>query len=190
MKLSTTIRQKFASQLLRASIRRLREQEGQSLVETALSIVVMLGLIFGVILACCGVYSLHYLANAAHEATRYAIVRGGDWTTTCDGTGAAGSGYSSSMCQASPQDVANYVANRNFPGINITPGDVCVEYSSSVPSTASTSCSASSTPNAAGDVVQVTITYPYSFNLPSLSPPFVRSYTWHLASTSQMIITQ
>ena len=185
MILQDTSRQTLGSHPLRAAIRRLREEQGQSLVETALSIMMLLCLIFAVIEACFGVYSLHYMANAAHEAARYAIVRGGGWGPTCDGTGAAGSGYGSSMCQASPTDIANFVANRDFPGISLTASDVCVEYFSSVPASASTACNGNTSPNADGDIVQVTITYPFSFNL-----PFLSNYTWNLSSTSQMVIAQ
>ncbi len=185
MTLPATIRHNFGSRLRRASIYRLREEQGQSLVETALSMMMLLCLIFAVIEASWGVYSLHYLANGAHEAARYAIVRGGGWGAACDGSGAAGSGSGSSMCQASPQDIANFVASRNFPGINITASDVCVEYFSSVPASASTTCNGNTGPNADGDIVQVTISYPFSFTV-----PFLNRYTWHLSSTSQMVIAQ
>src|SRR6185437_15462664 len=182
---SATFRQMFGLLRLRASIRRLREQQGQSLVETALSITVLMILIFGAIEAAWGAYSIHYLANAAHEATRYAIVRGGTWASSCDGSGKAGSGYGSSMCKASATDIANYVANRDFPGIGITASDVCVEYFSSLPTSATQACYGNSSPNGAGDIVQVTITYPFSIPL-----PFLANYTWHLVSTSQMVITE
>lgn len=186
MILQGTSRRKSISHLLRASLRRLREEQGQSLVETALSMILLLALIFAVIEACWGAYSLHYLANAAHEAARYAIVRGGSWKgNPCDGTGAAGSGYGSSMCEASPQDIANFVANRNFPGISIAATNVCVEYSATVPTTATQACYPNSSPDDPGDIVQVTITYPFSFTL-----PFIGDYTWNFASTSQMLISQ
>jgi Flp pilus assembly protein TadG len=157
------------------------------MVETALSMLVMLILVFGVIEACWAVYSFHYLGNAAHEAARYAIVRGASWGVSCDGSGTAGSGYGSSMCTASTTDVANYVVNRNFPGISITASDVCVEYFSSVPASATQSCTAStgSLSNSPGDMVQVTITYPFAIQLPGLS-----NHTWNLMSTSQMAIAQ
>lgn len=185
MSLPDTSRQAFKSHPLRSSVRCLREEQGQSLVETALSITVLMILIFAAVEAAWGAYSIHYLANAAHEATRYAIVRGGSWASSCDGSGTAGSGYGSSMCQASPTDIANYVAKRDFPGIGITASDVCVEYFSSLPSSATQACYGNTSPNAAGDIVQVTITYPVTIPL-----PFLANYTWHLVSTSQMVITQ
>lgn len=153
-----------------------------------MSMLVMLSLVFGVIEVCWAVYAFHYLGNASHEAARYAIVRGGSWTGTCDGTGAAGSGYGSSQCQASSADVANFVASRNFPGINLTASDVCVAYYSSVPTNSSQDCIASagsSVANSPGDIVQVTITYPFQLAIPGFG-----DRTWHMMSTSEMVIAQ
>ncbi|HEV2133522.1 MAG TPA: TadE/TadG family type IV pilus assembly protein [Terracidiphilus sp.] len=174
--------------LLREFKRDARDERGQTLVETALSMMVMLTLIFAVIEACWGVYAFHYLGSITHEAARYAIVRGSSWSATCDGSGSAGSGYGSSMCTASTSDIGNYVANRDFPGLNITASDVCVEYLTSVPSSASQNCTASTgsvLANAPGDIVQVTITYPFTLVIPGLS-----DHTFHLMSTSQMVIAQ
>jgi Flp pilus assembly protein TadG len=145
----------------------------------------LLMLIFIVFESCMMVYSFHFVSNAAHEATRYAIVRGSSWTTDCDANGSAGSGWGSSQCVASPSDIANYVAGMNFPGINVVASNVCVEYFSAVPASKSGTCSANSSPNSPGDLVQVTINYPFTFAVPLLS-----GYTVSLSSTSQMTIAQ
>jgi Flp pilus assembly protein TadG len=182
-----TIRQPLKA-LWGSALRRFAQSEhGSALVESAISMSLFFALLFGVIQVSWAVYSYHYVANAAHEGARYAMVRGGTWIPSCDGSGSAGSGYNSSQCQATIADIQDYVANRSFPGVNITPSDVCVEYFASVPTTASTTCTASSnfSDNAQGDVVQVTVTYPFT-----LSVPLVRSHTIQLSSTSQMIIAQ
>jgi Flp pilus assembly protein TadG len=155
------------------------------MVETAISFSILSMLMFGVFEICLAVYAYHFLANTAHEATRYAIVRGSSWSSSCDGSGKGGSGYTSSGCTASTSDIASFVANRNFPGITITAADVCVEYFSSVPTSTSTTCSANSSPNAPGDIVQVTISYPFT-----LTVPFLKVQTLAMSSTSQMVITQ
>ncbi|HEV2323904.1 MAG TPA: TadE/TadG family type IV pilus assembly protein [Terracidiphilus sp.] len=192
MKLQVTSRLPFKSRLLRAFKRELRDERGQSLVETALAMLVMLMLIFGVIEGCWAMYSFHYLANAAHEATRYAIVRGGDWSDKngapiyCDGSGNAGAGYGASECIASAADIANFAANRGFPGIHIDPNkDVTVGYYSSLADSTPSPCSQNSCPNQLGDIVQVTISHPFTLTLPGLPP-----YTWNLSSTSRMVIAQ
>ena len=162
------------------------DERGSNLVETAISMVVMFMLLFGVIEAGWAVYSFHFVANAAHDATRYAVVRGNSWGTNCDVTGqAAGSGYASSRCLAVPADIANYVASLDFPGVNIAASNVCVEYFSAPPASTSTSCSGNSSPNAPGDIVQVTITYPFTLTIPGLP-----QYSVNLSSTSQSVIAQ
>lgn len=177
----STSRRRFNSRLLRPLKRFASDEQGQSLVEGAIALMTLLMLIFGVIETSWAIYSDHYVGNVTHEAARFAMVRGGSWSSACDGTG------TQSKCIATTNDVANFVANRNFPGINITAGEVCVEYFSSLPSSTSQSCTTSTgtLANAAGDVVQVTITHPFTLTVP-LVPPI----TWQLSSTSQMVIAQ
>ncbi|HEX8712087.1 MAG TPA: TadE/TadG family type IV pilus assembly protein [Terracidiphilus sp.] len=158
-------------------------EEGSALVETALTIIVMFSLLFGVIQISLAAYSFHYVSNAAHEASRYAIVRGGGWGTAC-------SSYSDSMCTASADNIKNYVHQRSvsYPGISIATSNVCVHYWSSVQSPAPTTCTdstGSTTYNSVGDIVQVTINYPFTF-----SAPGIPSYTYTLTSTSMMVIAQ
>jgi len=174
-----TFRRQFKLHL-RKALRHLAHNEcGQALVETALTMLILLSLILGVMDLCLALYSYHYLANAAHETARYAIVRGATWGTSCGS-------YTASMCTASPTDIANFVASRNFPGITITADDVCVQYFSSVSASTASTCTkntANSGPNAVGNIVMITITYPFSFGLPGLG-----TYTYHLSSTSRMVI--
>jgi len=162
---------------LSAFRRSARDERGSALVEAAISMLALLALIFGVIEVGWAVYTFHYIANASHEGARYAIVRGSSWSGSC-------SGYGSNQCIASTTDIANYVSSRSVAGINIVATDVCVEYFATVPASASTTCSANSTPNAQGDVVQVTVTYPFTLTLPGFSR------TFNLKSTSQMVIAQ
>lgn len=145
---------------------------------------IMLMLIIGVIEGCWAVYTYHYLANAAHEAARYAIVRGGDWLIPCDSVG----GWGGSMCAASPQNIASFAANRGFPAISIDPSnDVCVQYfaADSMPPGGSLTCDPNTGPNQVGDIVQVTISHPFTMILPGLP-----NNTWNLSSTSRMVIAQ
>lgn len=181
MTLPDTFRPKLKALLL-SNVRRLASGErGQALVETAISFFLLAMVTFGLIQVSWAAYSYHFLANAAHEGTRYAIVRGAGWyPVNC-------SGYNSSMCTASAAEIANFVASRNFPGINVTASDVCVEYFLSVPSSPSSTCTPNSgtVPNAPGDIVQVTITYPFTLNIPGM-PLTVMT----MSSTSQMVIAQ
>jgi Flp pilus assembly protein TadG len=175
LKTPGTIRLQQKAFLLR---RLLLDEQGGSLVETALSFLLMLMLMFGVIEGALAVYSYHFLANAAHEGTRYAIVRGGVWGTNC-------SSFSSAGCIASSTDVANYVASRNFPGVKIVAANVCVQYLTSTPGSTTSACTASTTNtnNRPGDIVQVTVNYPFNLSIPGLP-----KRTINMSSTSQMVI--
>lgn len=139
--------------------------------------IVLLMLMFGVIQVSWAVYSYHLIANAAHEGARYAIVRGSSWGSNC-------ASWNSSQCTASTDDIANYVANRSLPGVSIAASNVCVQYFSSVPSSTSTSCTANTSPNDRGDIVQVTVSNPLTLNV------IWWSRTFSVSSTSQMVIAQ
>lgn len=155
-----------------------KDEEGQSVVEAGIAMIALLVLMFAVIESSWAIYYNHYLGNVAHEATRYAIVRGGSWSSSC-------AGYNSTMCKASTTDIANFVVSRNFPGINIAASDVCVQYFSAVPASTSNSCTANTSPNSPGNIVQVTINHPFT-----LTVPFIPAVTWKFKSTSQMVISQ
>ena len=74
-------RQNRAKLLARRGWRsRLRGDRGGTLVETALSIAILLALVIGIMEVCLTIYSYHFISNAAREGTRYAIVRGSTWT--------------------------------------------------------------------------------------------------------------
>jgi Flp pilus assembly protein TadG len=149
----------------------LRCESGSTLVETAITLTVVLALIFGAIEVGMMLYSYHFVSYAAREGTRYAIVRG----SSCSSF--------SSACPAAASDIQNYVSNLGFPGIDITSSDVAVSWASYSQSTATwTACSNC---NAPGDQVQVTVTYQVPWAL-----PFLPSGNFQLTSTSAMVISQ
>jgi Flp pilus assembly protein TadG len=90
--------------ILHCSRRALRENDGQALVETALSCVVLFGFVFCYIELCIAVYAHNMISECAREATRYAIVRG----STCQ----TGSGVS---CTATADSITAYVMGRGWP---------------------------------------------------------------------------
>lgn len=152
-----------------------RGEQGSAMVEIALSMVILLAMLFGVIEVCLAVYSYHFVSEAAREGTRYAIVRGSTSALNCPSNPAA-------ACPAAISDIQNYVTGINFPGIDITTSDVNVAWSAYP---AGATCTPSPTCNNPGDMVQVTVAYPFT-----LSIPFVPQETITLSSTSQMVISQ
>jgi Flp pilus assembly protein TadG len=152
-------------------------ESGSTLLETALSIMILLTFIFGIMEVCLAAYTYHFISEAAREATRYAIVRGSSFTTNCTAPTVAN-------CTAqggnNTGDIATYVQNLNFPGID--PNKMTVN--STWLNSDGTACGIGPTCKDPGEQVQVTITY----NFP-LSVPFVPVNTWTLTSTSQMVIS-
>jgi Flp pilus assembly protein TadG len=158
----------------RTSARR-RYERGQSIVEAVLCMLVLLIILFGIIQASLAVYSYHYIAEAAREGARYAVVRG----SACTGFGSA--------CPASATDIQNYVKNLGFPGIDNRAAAMTVTVTcgpgGSNPAPPAGACSAGN--NDPGDIVKVAITYHFP-----LAVPFLPANNITMNSASQMTISQ
>ena len=66
--------------------RLIRDEEAAELVEFALAAGIFFTLIFGIIEFCLAIYAGSFVAFAAQQGTRYAMVRGSDWTGSCAST--------------------------------------------------------------------------------------------------------
>jgi Flp pilus assembly protein TadG len=155
--------------------RRTRGDRGSAILETALSMMILLTFLFGVMETGLAVYSYHFISEAAREGTRFAIVRGSSLGANCTAPGPP-------TCIARPVDVQNYVLNLGFPGIN--PANMTVTpVWSAYP--AGGTCTPSAFCNNPGNLVTVTVQY----NFP-LTVPFVPAHTYSLTSSSAMIISQ
>ena len=146
-------------------------ERGSALVEFALSVTIMATLLFGTMAMSLALYSYHFIAEAAREGSRYAMVRGSSCT--------AYSGFTSA-CPATPAQIQTYVRSLNFPGIN--PNQMTVIAAFSAYPTGGT-CTPSSLCNNPGNQVTVTVSY----QLP-VSIPFVPARTLTMTSRSQMVI--
>ena len=147
----------------------LYSEDGAAILETALSAMILVSLVFGIIETSMALYAYHFTAEAAREGTRYAIVRG----SSCSG--------SSSGCPAQASDVQSYVGGLAFPGINPAAITVMTTWP-----TMGASCTPSSNPcNNPGNIVVVTVDYRFP-----LSIPFIPSSTLNMTSTSEMVISQ
>jgi Flp pilus assembly protein TadG len=137
-----------------------RDESGSALVEFALTSVILFTLVFGVIAICLALYSYNVTAEAAREATRYAIVRGSACTTFA------------TACPATATDIKTHVQNLGFPGI--TPTSLSVTADCCWP-----------TNNNPGSPVKVTVQYTFPLVI-----PFVPRRILTMSSTSQMVISQ
>lgn len=142
----------------------LRSEEGAHLVEFALTLPILLGVIFGLMQVCLALYMHEYTSELAREGTRYAIFHG----PTCKTSGGA-------SCTVTAAGVNSYVAGLGWPNIGGGAFNAS-NVSTTFPGTGG---------QLVGNPVVVTVTYQYPYKI-----PFVTSKTLSLTSTSQMTIVQ
>jgi hypothetical protein len=140
--------------------RGLREEDGGSLTEFAISISVALTLVFVLMQLCLALYTYGMITETAREATRWAIVRG---STCINGSGGS--------CTTSAAAITTYAKGLGFP--NIGGGTLTVT---------PTFPGGCQTP---GCTVKVVVTYTVPINL-----PFVPHNAIAMQSSSQMYIVQ
>lgn len=151
---------------------RARSEEGSSIFEFALTFIVVMGLIFGIMQLCLAFYTYQVVNEYAREGARYAIVHGSNCflangTTSC---------HNDSNAQ-----LQTVVQNYGYPGITASNVSVTATNTFAPGQTACLTASCQGT----GDQITVTVTYPYT-----LSVPFIPSKIWTMSSSSTMIISQ
>lgn len=144
----------------------LHSQRGASTVEFAISSLVMLMLLFGILECSLLLYSYHTVSNAARQATRWAMVRGSDCVA--------------SSCPATASSVKSYVLTQ-VPLLDPSQVSVTTTWSSSNGCTVTSSAG----PAGPGCTVAVQITYPFQLQLPLIP---ISAIT--LSSTSQMVMSE
>jgi hypothetical protein len=148
-------------------IRNVRQQHGEAgnaLVEFAVSMVVILTLLFGIIDVGRALYAYDWVSNAARLGTRFAMVRGSSCSQLLGG------------CPAIQSDVVAYL-NNNAQGINTNEIKVhthCIVGENSF----------SILPCAPGTQVYVEVQYSFSF----LSP--LAPHSWLMTSSSQVYVSR
>jgi Flp pilus assembly protein TadG len=156
-----------------------RGQEGAALVEMALSSAVFLSVMIGAFAMILALYSYHFVADIAREATRYASVRG---SQSCINTPTLPNCNTSTSAP-----IQTWVRGRQYPFASSL--NVVVSYLkptiSGTPATTTWSACTSGTCNLPGNMVKVAVTFAYPISI-----PFWRRTTINLGSTSSMIISQ
>jgi Flp pilus assembly protein TadG len=147
-----------------------RGERGQSIVETTLCMIILLTMLFGIIQAGLAVYSYHFIAEAAREGARYAIVRGSACTSFV------------TACPATATDIQNYVKGLGFPGIDTRASAMTVTATCGALGSLAACSSSNDSP---GNLVHVAITYKFP-----LAVPFVPAQTITMNTASQMVISQ
>jgi Flp pilus assembly protein TadG len=147
------------------------DDSGSALVEFALSSVVLIMALFGIINCCFALYSNSYVSDAARTAARYAVVRGSNCTGMPD-------------CGITSAQLQTYLRSSAYPGIksaNLSATTTWLSASSALPTTW-TACANQC--NSPGNAVQVQVNYAFTLGI-----PFWQSKAINLSSTSQMVIS-
>jgi Flp pilus assembly protein TadG len=145
---------------LAAQGRRGSSEDGQALVELAISLSIVMSLVFLLIELCLLFYSYSLISESAREGSRYAMVRGASCVTSAQ-----------TACTASAAAINAYVAGLGYPNL----GGGAMNVTTSFPDGN----------QAVGSRVQVSIQYVFSIAL-----PFLRSNPITLNSASTMYILQ
>ncbi|MGB6690355.1 MAG: TadE/TadG family type IV pilus assembly protein [Terracidiphilus sp.] len=138
-----------------------RDDEGQSLVEFAISSTVLLTFIFCMAEATLAYYSYDMISESAREGTRYAMVRGSSCTTS-----------GNSSCEVTASQVNSYVADLGWPNL----GGGTVTVNTTYPD---------GNENPQTSRVKVSIQYVFPINL-----PFVPSHSITMNASSEAYIIQ
>ena len=161
----------------KSALARLRKDDGASVIELAVSCSVLFTMLIGICQLSVGLYAYQYCADAARQASRYAMVRG---STSCTNT------PNLSNCNATASEISAWVKSLGYTGINSSNVTVTTTWCSAGTSTPMTwSSCAAGTSNAPGNLVKVVVAYPVSFHI-----PFAPQLSLNLGSTSQMVIAQ
>jgi Flp pilus assembly protein TadG len=142
--------------------------EGGSLIEFAVTLPVLFGLIFCFMETCMALYTYEMISNSARQGTRYAMVRGAACPSATNPT-----------CEVTAAQVNTYVSGLGWPNVGggqVTP-TTC--YFSS-----GNSCSSSGS-ESPGSTVQVTVSYTFQVTM-----PFVPKQSITMSSTAKATIIQ
>lgn len=142
----------------------LYDEDGAEVLEFAIAASLFFTLLFGIIECSLLIYTGNFVAVAAQQGTRYAMVRGSDWTNPC-------ASVSSFGCKAASGDVQNYVLSQSHPGVNLAASNITVTW------LATTATGASCTPNSQGCQVEVKVSYPFALSIPFISTSIPLSST-------------
>lgn len=186
-----------ALSVLRRMVRRGRREDGSSLVEMALvCALVYLPMLFGVFQVSYGLYVYNYVCSVAHEASRYAAVRGSNSCVIQSNfvdCNLGPDGSSNPTSTSGSTTLQNYVQNMSYMGIDPTKLTVTASWwnesfnNSSGFSVGSwdTPCTTGASCNNVGNAVLVHVTYQFPMNI-----PFLPNQSLSINGYSKMMISE
>lgn len=160
-------------------------ERGDSLIEFAISAIVVFTLLFGIMEFARAMYIYHFVSYAAQAGARYAIVRGSTWSAPCSGKTSTGSNLD---CYASSSDVTTYIQGIAPSAVDTSQLTVTPTWPGTVGGSSGATCAdtkSKTNDNNPGCVVQVQVQYKFHFILPFMpgtSPTF--------SATAQQVIQE
>ena len=159
-----------------------RAELGETLIEFAISAVITLSLLFGIIDLARALYTYHFISYAAQEGARFAEVHGSGWTNPCNSQ--TGADYPDQLgCTASSGDIQAYVRSLTPPAVTKANVSVSPQWLGKDINGNTAVCG--TTNNYAGCLVRVTVSYQFTYIV-----PFLPRAAQTLSSTSQAVIQQ
>ena len=155
---------------------KLGEDRGAALLEMAISSSIIFVLLLGLVQTSLALYAYHFTADAAREASRWAMVRGNQCTANTPGL---------DHCGATSGDIQTYVQGLGYPYSSQMAVSATWLTATTPPAITWSACGTASSCKAPGNQVQVTVSY----NFP-LYIPFWRNATVNVGSISQMVVVQ
>jgi len=157
-------------------------ERGDTLIEFAISAVVVLTLLLGVMDLSRALYTYHFISFAAEQGARFAEVHGSGWTSACSSS--SGTSYTPPLgCTASKADVQAYVQSLTPPGVTKANVTVSPQWLGKDINGSTTICS--TTNNKAGCLVQVSVSYQFNYMI-----PFLPTSAQTLSATAQAVVTE
>jgi len=163
------------------------DKRGSAVMEFAVSVTLLIFLLFGVFQGMLAMYVYHYTAYAAQQGARFAIVRGYTWSsnvaTNCS-TSAPPHFTMVYSCTASSTDIQNFVQSLGA----INPSNLTINTTNSYvwpgqnPDGSTAGCTTNT--NSKGCLVKVTANYTFNF------VPFLPFTGLKMSATSEKVIQQ
>jgi len=159
-----------------------RNDAGSTIVEMAISSMLLFAAIFGIFQVTMACYTYNCVTEAARESARWAMVRGSKCSTYTPGL---------DHCGATSTDIQNHA--KSTAAINWSSCTGCVQASWLKGTTVNGTTQATTTwatctggcPADPGNMVIVVVNYPYTYSI-----PFVKRFSLNLTSTAEMVVSQ
>ncbi len=155
------------------------DDRGDSMVEFAIATLIMLTAIFGIMDCSRALFVYHFVSYASEEGTRYAVVRGSEFSGTSCST------VSTYSCDATSTNIQSFVRNFSPPGVPSTSVTVTTTWPGTEPNGTNPGSTCSTTASIDGCLIKVQVSVPFQFVL-----SFLPHTAMTFSATSEAVVEQ